>query len=136
MDSEAPIETITAANLVELGEANERGLIPRRRGRKRSRTELWVMRTRGTANARGERVVLRTIVEKRTVYTSEAWINDYFAALASPSSPPSRREGRRRSHANTHCTPQMNPDAMATLRKHGLAAAAGLDAPKGAGRVG
>jgi len=120
---------IHAADLIEISEANERGLIPRRRGRKRSRTELWAMRTRGTVNTRGERIVLRTIAEKRTTYTTVEWINDYFSALAAPPTPRSPRENRRRSYANTHITPQLSPDAAATLRKHGLAAAAGLNSP-------
>lgn len=118
---------VCAADLIEINQANNDGLFPRRRGRKRSRTELWAMRTRGTVNACGECVVLRTIVERRTVYTTKEWIDDYFAALAAPATPPSPRESRRRSHANTHATPQMSPDAAATLRKHGLAAAAGID---------
>ena len=122
---------VSASDLIEINEANDKALIPRRRGRKRCRTELWAMRTRGTVNSRGERVVLQTIVEKRTVYTTKEWIDAYFSALAAPAAPPSPRERRRRSYANTHGTPQLSPVAAATLRKHGLAAAAGLDAPTG-----
>ena len=119
---------IVAGHLIELGDAANQGLIPYRRGRKRSRSELWAMRTRGCVNARGERVVLRTIVEKRTVYTTRAWIAEYYEALAAPTATTSPRERRRRSYANTRPTPQIAPDAAATLRRHGLASAAGLGA--------
>jgi hypothetical protein len=125
--AEATRPAVVAADLIEINEANDRGLIPRRRGRKRCRTELWAMRTRGTVNSRGERVVLQTILEKRTVYTTKEWIDAYFSALASTSAPPSARERGRRSYANTHATPQLSREAAATLRKHGLAAAAGLE---------
>ena len=122
--------TVSAAALREIGEANENGLFPRRNGRKRCRGELWKMRTRGCLNANGERVVLRTVVEKRTVYTTEAWIDAYFTALAATPKAaqlPSDRERRRRSYANTRRTPQITPSAAATLRKHGLANAASID---------
>ena len=122
---------VRATDLIEINFANTQGLIPGRRGRKRCRAELWAMRTRGTVNARGERVVLRTIVEKRTVYTTVEWIDAYFSSFAAPEASPSRRERRRRSYANRNNTPQMSLDAAATLRKHGLAAAAGLEAPTG-----
>ncbi|MFO0449664.1 MAG: hypothetical protein ACK52I_13585, partial [Pseudomonadota bacterium] len=46
----------SAAELVELGDANARGLIPHRRGRARSRSELWRLHTAGRRNAAGERV--------------------------------------------------------------------------------
>ena len=120
---------ISSCDLIETNEANDKGLIPRRKGRKRSRTELWAMRTRGRMNAHGERVVLRTIVEGRTVYTTADWINDYFASFAAGlPAPPSPRECRRRSYANRNSTPQISLDAVATLRKHGLAGAAGVEA--------
>lgn len=132
----ANMAVVVATELIEIGEANDKAMIPRRRGRKRSRTELWKMHTHGRVNAAGERIVLKVVREGRTVFTTAAWINDYFASFVHHVEPPTARERRRRSHANTRKTPQMSPDAAATLRKHGLAAAAGLDAPAGAGRAG
>ncbi len=118
---------VRAGELIELGQANDEGLIPRRRGRKRSRTELWRMVTSGRRNAAGERIVLRTVREGRTVYTTRAWLDDYFGAFAVPvPGPVPAREARRRSYANTHPTPQCAPDAAAALRRHGLGDAAGL----------
>ena len=119
---------VSAAHLIEIGEANDKAMIPRRRGRKRSRTELWKMHTHGRVNAAGERIVLKVVREGRTVFTTAAWINDYFASFVHQSTPPTTRERHRRSHANTRSTPQMSPNAAATLRKHGLAAAAGRGA--------
>jgi hypothetical protein len=133
MDRQEPSDPISATDLIEIGDANATGLIPRRRGRPRSRTELWAMRTRGCVNAQGDRVVLRTIVERRTVYTTLRWINEYFAALATRPVAPSDRERRRRSHGNRHPTPQVTPDAASVLRRHGLASCAGLQAPERGG---
>ena len=124
---------VRAVDLILMSDANDKGLIPRRRGRKRSRTDLWNMHTKGRKNAAGELIKLRVVREGKTIFTSAAWIDAYFGALAAPAAPPSPRERRRRSHANTRSTPQMSADAAATLRKHGLAAAAGLEAPAGDG---
>lgn len=120
----------SASELVEIGQANDQGLIPRSRGRKRSRSQLWKMHRVGRQNAAGERIRLRVVVEGRTVFTTAAWIDDYFRAFevgAGVEAEPTQRERRRRAHANTHATPQMSPDAVATLRRHGLSQAAGID---------
>lgn len=121
---------MTAADLlqfVEVNEAASSGLIPKRNGRARCRGELWRMAVHGTRSAAGTKVKLRTIKDGRTRYTTPAWIAEYFSALAGqPNAAPTPREQRRRSYANKHETPQMNPAAAATLRRHGLGRAAGL----------
>ena len=123
----AGMAVINAADLVEIGMANKVGFIPSRDGRKRSRTEIWRMHTRGRVNAAGQRIVLKVVREGRTTFTTREWINEYFSSFVHHNVPPTPRERRRRSHANTHVTPQMTPEAAATLRRHGLAAAAGID---------